>query len=300
MASPYTQPSPPPGASSTTTAMPDPAGAPTTRPLGRRPALPGGRAVIGATLVVAAVVMTYVGYLTATAAPTQSYVVAARELRVNERVSAGDFRVVSGDLPSEVGRQVFTKPSELDGAVMLAPVNALALVTRSAALTSDRAEDAEPNFEVSFTAPRWKLAGGKLKPGERIDLVPVGDRDADRAANPVRNVGVISVEGSGKGGLSSTNEDQIVLVSAKDPTEYQAIVAVVRGDFWVVRSTNAGELAERPTPTAPPPPTTEPEVEREPPPTTAAPTTTAPPVTTATAPTTTRAPSSTRADTEPS
>jgi hypothetical protein len=87
MASPYTPTSPAaPLPAGVTTPTPDPsANGPATggRSLGRRPSLPGGRALVGAALVVAAAVLTYAAYLGANAGPGQTYVVPRRDLQPN-------------------------------------------------------------------------------------------------------------------------------------------------------------------------------------------------------------------------
>jgi hypothetical protein len=250
MASPYTPTSPaaplPPGV---TSPVPDPAAA-GNRALGRRPSLPGGRALIGAALVVAAAVLTYAAYLGANAGPGQTYVVPRRDLQPNDRVAAADFRVVAGDLPAEVARGAFATAAELDGAVVLAPLTADALVSRSAVSTSGGGAERAEGFEVSFTVPRWKLGGDRVRAGELIDLVPTGDRNEPRAAGPVRNVRVID-RSEGTTGLGSATGDVTVSVSAPDQTTYLGIVDVVRGEFWVVRSTRAAGSGTPPAAVSP-------------------------------------------------
>jgi hypothetical protein len=245
MASPYTQTSGPGSATTAATVTgPDPTMGPRVeRSLGRRPALPGGRALVGAALVVAAAVMTYAAYLSTTNKPVSSYVVAAHALRVNDRLSAADLKVVPGDLPREVANQAFGSMADLDGAVVLAPVGENALVPRTAVLARDaRADNPSADFEISFTSPNWKLGGDRLlRPGELIDLYPIDDgREAGRPASLVRGVRVVSLAASGgSGGLGSGSNESVVTVGAADPTSYQAIVNVVRGQFWVIRSTRA-------------------------------------------------------------
>jgi hypothetical protein len=228
------------------TARREPAGeARVERSLGRRPSLPGGRALVGAALVVAAGVMTYAAYVGAGAAPSQTYVVAARELPVNHRIGAGDLAVVTGDLPPESAGETFAAVGDLDGAVVLAPLHAHTLVLRSVVLPRDAggAAAAPEAYEVSFTAPAWKLGGTRLRAGELIDIVPLGDKgDPSRApASPVRNVPVVDRADSGGGGLggASASGDVTVTVAAADPSAYLAIVGAVRGEFWVVRATRA-------------------------------------------------------------
>jgi hypothetical protein len=255
MASPYIPTTPAaPLPPDLTTPVPDPAAAGPAagnRALGRRPALPGGRALIGAALVVAAAVLTYAAYLGANAGPAQTYVVPRRDLQPNDRVTAADFRLVAGELPAEVSRGAFATAAELDGAVILAPLAADALVPRSAVSTGGGGAERAEGFEVSFTVPRWKLGGDRVRAGELIDLVPTGDRnEAARAAGPVRNVRVID-RSEGTTGLGSATGDVTVSVSAPDQPTYLGIVEVVRGEFWVVRSTRAAGGGTPPAAVAP-------------------------------------------------
>jgi hypothetical protein len=258
MASPFT-PTAAPTANRATEPMADPGRPdPTTRSLGRRPSLPGGRALVGAALVVAAAVMTYAAYLGATTKPLTKYVVAARDLRVNDRVTAGDFTTVDGDLPPDVSQHAFSSPAELDGAVVLASVSQGSLVNRSAVLAKGQSGGARPGYELSFTVPAWKLGSG-MQVGELIDLQPIGDtKDGSRPlAQPVQGVRVINLKAGSSGGLGSNANDAVVTVAADDPTDYQAVVAVVQGDFWVVRSTRStGGAAAAPPAAATAPATT--------------------------------------------
>jgi hypothetical protein len=123
---------------------------------------------------------------------------------------------------------------------VLAPVAAGSLVNRSAVLTRDRLSTAPDSYEVSFTVANWKLGGdGRLQPNELINLVPTADpREQSRSLPPeVRDVRVISLRSAGAGGIGSGSNDSVVTVAATDANAYQAIVNVVRGEFWVVRAT---------------------------------------------------------------
>lgn len=229
------------------------------RPVGRRPSLPGGRALLGAALVVAAAVLTYSAYLGATATSSQTYVVAAHDLRADDRITAGDLRVVTGELPAEVAGRLFGSPAELDDAVVLAPLDAQSPVPRSAVVTRDDAGDASDAYEVSFTAPGWKLGAGRLQRGELIDIVARGeDRDGNRTSiAPVQDVRVVDLTAAG-GGLGSASEaDVVVTVTAPNMAAYLAIVNAVGGEFWVVRATRSSGAAPAAgatatTPTFPP------------------------------------------------
>jgi hypothetical protein len=225
------------------------------RPLGRRSAVPGGRAIIGALLVVLAALLTWVAYTTATAGPTQTYVVAQRDLQVNQRVSAGDFRTIVGELPPEAVSGVFRSPDRLDGAVVLSPVAAGQLVVAGAVLLPDSQGARADGYEVSFTVPRSRLGGNRLRVGELVDIVPTGDARTGSATAPVRGVRVVDLQEASGSGMASGGGDVIVVVVVPGVPEYTAVIGAVKDQFWIVRSTRAPESpppATTPAPSAPP------------------------------------------------
>lgn len=159
----------------TVSTSPDEAGR-TIRP---RRSLPGGRAVVGAFLVVVAAVGTFGAYLTATAGPSTSYVVATRGFELGHLITEEDlvaagagFRLVAMDLPEELAARAFTgAPSAahpLLGQVVVAPIapGDLALASQFADVTA-----AGDGVALSFSLPVDRALAGRLEAGERVDLV---------------------------------------------------------------------------------------------------------------------------------
>jgi hypothetical protein len=190
--------------------------------------------------VVIAAVLTFVGYTLATAKPTQTYLVAARDIEPNQPLTSAQFMPVNGDLPPEVRRTVFQSFDQVKDAVLLTRLEAGALVTKSDVVSKSAADS---RYVVPFNAPGWKLRD--VKQGDTVLLVPfAGDRGGSpRRPLPVR---ILRLDTS-----TGTNE-QTVLAAANSQDEVQGLVDVVKSsDYWIARDTgSAGAGAPGGTPPA--------------------------------------------------
>jgi hypothetical protein len=203
---------------------------PPDRSLGRRSSLPAGRAIVGATLVVIAAVLTFVGYVLATAKPTQTYLVAVTRIEPNQPLSPSQFRAVNGDLPPEVQASIFRSFDQLKDQVLVTalPAGALAAKTNFVPGTA-----VGSRYNVPFTAAEAKLNG--VKPGDTVLLVPTADRNGSAASDPLP-VQIISLA-PGRG----SNGDWTVIAAANSTTDVKNLVGVVKGgDFWIARDTGSG------------------------------------------------------------
>ena len=157
----------------TTIARPTPdqlAGGPTIRP---RRSLPGGRAVIGAFLVVLAAVGTFGAYLQATSVPATTYLVASRELTVGTVLGDDDvaaLREVAIDLPDDQAARAVraSQRGALVGTVVVAPVapDDIVLVSMVQPVGT-----ANAGVQLSFSLPPDRAVGGSIAVGERVDVV---------------------------------------------------------------------------------------------------------------------------------
>jgi Flp pilus assembly protein CpaB len=208
--------------------------APSPTVLRRRP-LPGGRALAGGLLVAVAVVGVFAAYTDATAGPSRSYVVARRDLAPGTRLSAGDLAVRAVDLPGEQAGRAFRDVSSLEGAVLVGPVGAGELLQAGAVVRGDAV-----GHEVSFPVARARALGGRLAPGERVDVVATYGTGADAVTVAVvRRALVVDVGGS-RGPLGDQG-DLVLTLSVGDPTEAMALAhAAGAGELTVVRTTGAG------------------------------------------------------------
>lgn len=215
--------------------------------------LPGGRAVVGALLVAAAALLTFVAYLDATAAPTVRYVVATASVQPGTRLADLDgvgerFGTIALDVPAEVaaGLVPATEVEQLVGRVVVAPLRSGDLLTRSHVLG---AEDVPAAQTLSFSLPRWSAVGGALQPGERIDVLATQGSGVEAyTAFVARGIPVLAVSAAGGGPLDGAGEVTLtVAVTALE--DVQALAhAVATAELLVTRS--VADAADDPAPGA--------------------------------------------------
>lgn len=231
-----------------------------------RRSLPGGRAVVGAFLVVVATVGTFGAYLTATAAPSTSYVVAARSFDVGDVMTEEDLvgdgagvRPVALELPPEVaGRALPADDGAVDllvGQLVVAPLAAGDLLLESH--FADVAA-ADRGVVLSLSLPVERALAGRIEAGERIDLVATFTAAGARGSETrivARDISIVAVNAAGDG-LSGGRIT--MLVEVEDLAAAQAVqhavdtaeIAVLRGADPAVPSPPATTAASSATATA--------------------------------------------------
>lgn len=189
-------PSSPPGATEVSPGRGAPArpsrSAPSVRP---RRTLPGGRAVVGAFLVVLSAVGVFAAYLTATAAPSTRYLVAGDELL---RGAVLDERVLGAlpiDLPDPVAATAFTveQLGQVEGRVLLTPVAEGGLI-RAGDLADEDA--GTQGVTVSFPVPASRAIGGAIRVNETVDVIATYPAEAQGLATTgfvVRDATVVAI-----------------------------------------------------------------------------------------------------------
>ena len=215
----------------------------TTRSLGPRRSLPGGRAVVGGLLVTVALLGTWWTSTAASKPPRTSFLVAAHDLSPGHRLERSDLALVVTDLPASLRRRAFTDPSSLVGNVALAPIAGGELV-QSAAVGDGKG--GVPARDLSFVVDADWAAGGTLRAGDRIDLMATyGDGLGSETMRVLADVTVRRVAASGGEGLGSTAR-QTITVALTDPESVKAAVNAARAaTVTVVRSTAAKPAPER-------------------------------------------------------
>lgn len=138
------------------------------RRIGRRPAPPSARAVIGGLLVAAAVLGTFAAWAGAGRAPGTRYVVAAADLPVGHLVAAGDLELVALDAPASLAAAAFTSTAAVVGQRTVAPLREGELVQRSAVVVP---ESAAAGAQVSVALDLSDALAGTLEEGELVDVV---------------------------------------------------------------------------------------------------------------------------------
>lgn len=138
----------------------------------RRRTLPGGRAVVGALLITLAVIGVFAAWLSATAAPTTTWVVMATAVAAGDEIVEDDVEAVPIDLPDDQAIRAFANPAEVIGSVALAPLADGDLVTRSVVRPPD---EVPGTARFSFELPLARALAGQVDPGDRVDVMATAD-----------------------------------------------------------------------------------------------------------------------------
>lgn len=207
-----------------------------------RRSLPGGRAVVGAFLVVVATVGTFGAYLSATAAPDTSFLVATRGFEIGHVLTEEDvtgtaagFQPVAIALPEEQAARSVASAGDaraLLGTVVVAPIAAGDLVQRSQVVDVAARGD---GVTMSLSVPVDRALAGRIGAGERVDLIATFTVDGGSETRLVAaDVVVVASSGAGEG----LNGGRVTLtVELPDRTTAQQLqhavdtaqVAVLRG-----------------------------------------------------------------------
>ena len=201
------------------------------RVVARTPGVPGARAIVGGLLVTVAAVGTFWSWRATTGAPDRAYAVASRELQPGERLDGDAVRFEAVDLPPGVAGAAFTSPAQLEGRVLVAPVNEGELLQEGS--VSDQV-GGDPAAEVSITLARDLAVDGRLRPGDTVDVYATEDQTTV-AAEGLRVVAVTEAGGSFADGSELT-----VTLALPDPAGGVPIVQAAReGQVTLVRTTHA-------------------------------------------------------------
>lgn len=214
----------------------------TARPrIVRRASLPNSRAVVGGLLVTVAAVGVFAAYRQAGGRPTTRYVVATRSVDPGGPITADALGLETMELPAQQAARVYESPSELDGAVALAPLAPGDLVLRSAVLPADRAAGFDGGHEFSLPIDRDRALNGGLRRGETVDvLATYGTGDAAYTLVVARGAGVTALD-DGSGGTIGSAGTVVVTLALRDPDEVLRVAhAAEVGSITLVRTTRAG------------------------------------------------------------
>lgn len=216
---------------------------PGPRPLRRRRALPGRRAVVGGVLVAAAAVGLFAAYTRAASGPGTSYVVVRDQVAAGTRLSAPDLALAPMDLPPALAARVFRRVEEVAGSTLVAPLEAGELVQPSALVA---ARPGGPGRVVSFPFERARLAN--LEQGERVDVVATFGTGADAyTAIVLTRALVVDVDRS-KSALGDSSSAVLTLGIDDAAAEVALAHALQIGKLTIVVATGAPP-ANGPTPT---------------------------------------------------
>lgn len=197
---------------------------------GHRPALPTGRSVVGGLLVAAAALGT-VAAAEGDGAPTPPQrAVVARDVAPGDRLGPDDLELVPVALAHH-DDALFARVEDLTGALALAPLQEGDLVQRSAVLPAGEAPDGAT--QVSFRLESARALGGRLVPGERVDVLATFgtgvDAETRRVAGSALVVRVDAVEAvtaAGEVAVTLAVDDPATVVPLVHATSAAAVTLV--------------------------------------------------------------------------
>lgn len=203
------------------------------RQIGRRRSLPGGRAVVGGFLVAVAAVGVFAAYTSATAGPATAYLVATRDLPIGALLAPGDVELVPMELPAAQRNRSFDDPFVLEGATTVAPLRADELVQQSSVVRTD----AETGTRlVSFSVDATRALNGRIRPGERIDVLATY---GDYTQYVLGDVTVVDTSAAGDDALGTTAAIGFVVDVGDRDAERALAHAAAAATLSVARTTGA-------------------------------------------------------------
>ena len=219
-------------------------GAAGARPLRRRRALPGGRAVAGGFLVALAAVGIFAGYTDATSGPDVRYLVARRDLPLGHRVAETDLEPVGLDLPGGLASRSYRSASQLAGAVVIGPVGKGELVQSSDVLADGAAPGGR---QISFPVESARAVNGQLRRGELVDVLATYGTGGDAYTVVVVAGARVADRTTARASLSDRGDEVVTLALPASADALAVAHAVNAGEVTLVRT--AGTAAD-PTPAA--------------------------------------------------
>lgn len=207
------------------------------RPIRRRRTLPGGRAVVGALLVVGSAMAVFAAFLAATAPPRDAWLVAAHDIAPGHVMAAQDFETIAADLPVAQQATVL-RGFQLDQAV--GTVAAASIQQGSFIVATMVADRSRVSGElVSFALPRERALAGDVGPGSVVDIVAsFGGTGEVVTEYVVRGIEVTAREHLG-GGVGAGAV--LITVRVPDPFAVQALLHAVGNATVYLVSPGAGD-----------------------------------------------------------
>lgn len=219
---------------------------------GPRLAGPNARAVLGGALVAMAMLGAFALATGDRAPEPPERVVAARSLAPGAVLSADDLALAPVLLPTQVDEAAHGSIEALVGAVVLGPVGEGEIVQRAAVRTGSTDEQGGPRPELTVAMEPARALGGRLRPGERVDLLATYGSGADaRTSVAAHDATVLDVQGADDGALGPSGEHAVTFEVAAEEVLAVAHAAEV-GQLRLVRTTGT-DLERQPTYRAPGP-----------------------------------------------
>ena len=209
-----------------------------TRRIRPRRVWPGSRATVGGLLIAVAALVLYSLAARSDGAPATSYVVAVVDVTPGTTLTADMLGLQAMDLPASVAATAFAPDDDalVLGGVTVTPIAAGAIVQRDLVRAPDQITAALT--EVSFEIESPRALNGRLRAGERIDLVVTTGTGADAATSLLLG-GVLVTEIHEGRDIDLGIDDVVVTIALERSTDAVAVVnAVDTGRITLVRATD--------------------------------------------------------------
>lgn len=219
------------------------------QPALQRPrSLPGGRAAIGALLVIAAVFGVFAVTAGSSDRPSTSYVVATGTVDLGGRLTADDLRLEPVELPTDTAAGAFTSVESLVGAVALGPIDPGQLLFATDVLLPAMAEDTTASTEFSFSVERDHAVDGDLQSGEIVDVLATYTAAGEGYTEVVtRRARVTSIDEERSDTIATTGT-VVLTLALEQPDEVLALAhAKETAAVTIVRATRSDPDDEAPS-----------------------------------------------------
>ena len=219
----------------------------TERPTATSPgsSLPSGRAAVGALLVAIAALLTFAAYLRASGPARGRFLVLTHDLAAGDSVAAADVRTARVDIPKDIAQQLVDPATSLDGVVTLSPLRAGQFLQAGDLI---RKPAGASSREISLAVDSAMAAGGRLVPGDRVDLLATFGSGSDASTKVVLSDAPVVRVDRGESSITSTRGSMTITLAFDDPSiEPELAQALAIAKVQLIRSTGAGRAAPRPS-----------------------------------------------------
>ncbi len=192
---------------------------------------------MGGLLVALAALALYSLAIRSDSEPTTSYVVAVVDIAPGATITADMLGLQPIDLPVSVTGSVFSPLDEdlVLGGVAVAPITQGAIVPRAAVRGPDQITAALTEISFEIAAPR--ALNGRLRAGERVDLLVTVGNGAEATTQRLLDGVLVTAIHDGSD-IALGVDDIVVTVALAEPDEAVALVnAVDTGRVTLVRAT---------------------------------------------------------------
>lgn len=196
--------------------------------------LPTRRAVVGSVLVAASAAGVLAAHRSATVAPTERWVVAARELPAGHVLAVEDLGTVAIDLPPGIPAVPEGSAADLVGRVTRSAVAELALVRSGDVLEHGRF-DRPGTVEVAVELTPARALSGTVEVGDLVDVLATArDGDVSGTRTVATAARVSAVTGASDDGIGARGTVQVRLGLPDAATATAVVDASVRAELSLV------------------------------------------------------------------